>query len=217
MRLATYGNSFVPEPPSHDDLFFFREPDVPPVASLRHPQMGIHEHIPTRSYSDSPALHSEQLPSAGPSRKKSKAAAAMLNNHQRVRVSCGQSPITRETTVLLDAASYGPEGNRVSIHLLRDMNIDAQIGSQIELMIEASEKGPIDQGLTYREKFVVWDRKGSDLLLGRHWIENRWDDATFYTLKGGKKNGKCTRLFNNLVTYHPFANSPVCNRSSNSK
>jgi hypothetical protein len=81
--------------------------------------------------------------------------------------------------------------------------------SVIELRIVTTDDGPVQKGLEYHEKFTVKNRRNAPLLLGREWIEKRWEDCTFFTLKVGSKtkrkslpsNGYYSCLFSIPFTY----------------
>lgn len=112
----------------------------------------------------------------------------VLDTFQEVQVYSGLRNIWIPTTVMLDACSFGPCGNFVSPHFLREMGFQNVVeGDTVQLKFQAIGKGRVQAHLQYREAFKIQDRRGFDLLLGRHWIENQWNECTFYTLKGGPK------------------------------
>ncbi len=114
-------------------------------------------------------------------------SAPTLGTFQRFRVSGARPETSTTTNAILDSCAFGPDANFVSTHLLEELGVFELAGSTITLKIEALEDGPVQKGLTYRERFQVSNRRGMDLLLGRDWIKRRWDDCTFYTLRGGSK------------------------------
>jgi len=93
-----------------------------------------------------------------------------------------------ECIAMLDSCGYGP--NQISERFLTDMGIAIPRRSVIELRIVATGDGPVEKGLEFYVKFEVWDRPGAVLLLSRKWIEERWNDGTFYTHPGSRKKGQ---------------------------
>ncbi|KIY01587.1 uncharacterized protein Z520_03139 [Fonsecaea multimorphosa CBS 102226] len=96
-------------------------------------------------------------------------SAPTLSTFQRFRGSHSQTSKNTFTNAILDACSFGPCGNFVSTHLLQDLGISLPPDGVIDLTIEAVEEGPVQAGLTYRERFKVttnevetscWDANG---------------------------------------------------------
>lgn len=99
-----------------------------------------------------------------------------------------RAPPSAMCTAMLDACAFGPDNNSVSAYFLHDeFDLSLDEGEIIVLRIVATDHGPVQKGLEYRETFVVKNRGQAPLLLGRDWIEKRWEDCTFFTMKAGTK------------------------------
>ena len=90
---------------------------------------------------------------------------------------------------MIDSCAY--DGSEVSGQLLCDLGVTVPLSRVIDLRIASAEDGPmIPKDLEFYVKFVVWDRPGVVLLLGRDWIKKYQEaDGTFYTQPGSRKKG----------------------------
>jgi hypothetical protein len=97
----------------------------------------------------------------------------------------------RETATcraMLDACAFGPNNNSVSAYFLQEFGIILGKGQVIMLRIVATEGGSVQKDLEYYVQFTVENRANAPLILGHNWINDRWNNCTFYTLKDGSKN-----------------------------
>lgn len=112
----------------------------------------------------------------------------------RPRHASDRAPQSVPCTAILDACAFGPDNNSVSAYFLQEFGVIMEEESVIKLRIVAIDDGPVEKGLEYHEKFTVKDRRNAPLLLGREWIEKRWEDCTFFTLKAGSKTKRKSPL-----------------------
>jgi hypothetical protein len=155
-----------------DNSFF--PPNVAPKVAPRDP--------PKESPNPAEAPHPPLAPSS----------STATNRSQHFRIFGKDSGRPAFRIAVLDDCSFGPGGNYVSTHLLRELTIDANPGDTVELSIEATQEGRVQFGLTYHEHFRVEDKRGTDLLLGDYFLNGRWNETQYYTLSGRpKKESKC--------------------------
>lgn len=106
----------------------------------------------------------------------------------RPRRSGPKAPDYAVCTAMLDACAFGPDNNSVAAYFLRgEFDLDLGEGEVITLRISATDHGPVQKGFEDNETFTVKHRGHIPLLLGRDWIEKRWDDCTFFTMKANLK------------------------------